>query len=656
MSLETARPKDAAGTATARPRDATAALLLRAVLPLLAALLAAPAARAADAAGPAAAPVQVDRVPSLLHGTRPAYPPEYADHQVQGEIMVDFVVAPDGTVQRAKAIHAADPRLAQYAVAAVSSWVFSPGMKNGRAVYTHMRVPVVFQARPASAAAQADPAKLALGALLDKGAAALAARDVQGAADAYNAAIRAAPDAAAGYLGRARAYAALGRTDEALDDFQQAADLDHANQAELDAFRKSLPDTQERRWAAQRYQTFAMVWRTVYETYFDPKFGGVDWLSVREKYRPLVSKAPDKAALLALLQGMLGELKRTHFAIVPREAAVFNPSERVRIGTAGAEVAFIEGGVVVTEVKPGGPAAAAGLRPGDRINALDGVSIDTTLATLAKSGLGAGRSSLYVTGFVESRLSGAVGKAVRLEVVAPVKDAKPRGVSVTCVANDAPWSEPIGYFPSTPIRCEARRGADGIGVIQFNIFVPPVMRQIKAFLRQVGPGDGLVIDLRGNGGGISVMAAGISGRLCRDEFVIGSMHQRTGVTELDVYPQSTVFDGPVAILIDGRSASTSEILAAGLKDHHRARVFGERSAGAALPSLFKGLPTGDLFQFAVADITTPAGTLLEGNGIEPDEVVLRTRADLAAGRDPVLDAARAWIERERRAPAGRKGA
>jgi carboxyl-terminal processing protease len=390
-----------------------------------------------------------------------------------------------------------------------------------------------------------------------------------------------------------------------------------------------------------------VVWRTVYETYYDPKFGGVDWLAVREKYRVRLARVSDNDQLLRLLQEMLGELRRTHFSIVPRKAAVFNPSERVRIGTAGAEVAFVGGGVAVTDVKPGSTGAAAGIRPGDLVTRVNGIELGTTLAELAKAGLSESRGRMYVTQFVESRLGAAVGTKVTLDLTAADAGAAPRKVTVACGANDGQWSEPIGYFPSMPIRCDARRGADGVAYLRFNIFVPPVMRQIRALLRQLKPGDGLIVDLRGNGGGISTMASGICGWLCRDEFVLGAMHQRQGLAELEVYPQTGIFDGPVAILIDGRSASTSEILAAGLKERHRARLFGETSAGAALPSVFKSLPTGDLFQFAVADVTTPSGALLEGNGVAPDEVVLRTRADLEAARDPVLDAARKWIGAQR---------
>lgn len=115
-------------------------------------------------------------------------------------------------------------------------------------------------------------------------------------------------------------------------------------------------------------------------------------------------------------------------------------------------------------------------------------------------------------------------------------------------------------------------------------------------------------------------------------------------------PQPRAFLGPVAILIDSDSVSTSEIMAAGLQEAGRARIFGEPSPGAALPSVFKALPTGDLFQYAIADLQTPRGILIEGHGVIPDQIVARTRTDLAAGRDPVLSAARRWLEAQRHNP------
>jgi len=198
-----------------------------------------------------------------------------------------------------------------------------------------------------------------------------------------------------------------------------------------------------------------------------------------------------------------------------------------------------------------------------------------------------------------------------------------------------------------PVECTVRNFETGISYLHFNIFARPAMKDIRKLLLSLPADGGLVIDLRGNVGGIGVMASGISGWLSDRQFLLGTMHLRQGHIGFSVAPQAGAFLGPVAVLVDSGSASTSEIMAAGLQEAGRVRVFGESSPGAALPSLFKALPTGDLFQYAVADMQTPGGVLIEGRGVAPDEPVIRTIADLAAGRDPVVDAAKTWLETKR---------
>ena len=108
------------------------------------------------------------------------------------------------------------------------------------------------------------------------------------------------------------------------------------------------------------------------------------------------------------------------------------------------------------------------------------------------------------------------------------------------------------------------------------------------------------------------------------------------------------YAGPLAILIDITSASTSEVFAGGLQVIGRARVFGQRSMGAVLPSLMDELPNGDVLQHAFADfIISQTGVRLEGRGVVPDEEIRVTRRDLLDGRDPTLEAAVEWIVRQR---------
>ncbi len=103
------------------------------------------------------------------------------------------------------------------------------------------------------------------------------------------------------------------------------------------------------------------------------------------------------------------------------------------------------------------------------------------------------------------------------------------------------------------------------------------------------------------------------------------------------------FAGPLAILIDGMSVSTSEIFAGGMQAIGRARVFGETSAGQALPAGTYQLPDGDVLMHVIADFRAPGGTRIEGRGVIPDVPVVPDRQRLLSGLDPVLDAAVQWI-------------
>ncbi|HEU0184324.1 MAG TPA: S41 family peptidase, partial [Blastocatellia bacterium] len=204
-------------------------------------------------------------------------------------------------------------------------------------------------------------------------------------------------------------------------------------------------------------------------------------------------------------------------------------------------------------------------------------------------------------------------------------------------------SPKFGYFPPQYTEFETKRIANGltgyIGYIRFNIFTAPVIEKLKTAISGFNDAGGIIFDLRGNPGGLGGIAMTIAGRICDSPGTLGVMKMRSGELKFAFFPQENRYAGPVAVLIDGMSASTSEIFSGGIQELGRAVIVGERSAGAALPSYFQKLPTGALFQFAIADFKTPNGVMIEGRGVIPDIEAPYNRASLLAGHDAQLEAA-----------------
>ena len=143
------------------------------------------------------------------------------------------------------------------------------------------------------------------------------------------------------------------------------------------------------------------------------------------------------------------------------------------------------------------------------------------------------------------------------------------------------------------------------------------------------------------------MSFGIGGWLVTEpDLKLGTMIARTGSLHFRLNPAPTRYEKPVAVMVDELSMSTSEILAGGLKDIARARIFGTRTPGAALPSMIVMLPNGDRFQFVFANYISAGGKPLEGEGVRPDVETPLTRAALIEGRDPAVEAAVRWIRSE----------
>lgn len=156
----------------------------------------------------------------------------------------------------------------------------------------------------------------------------------------------------------------------------------------------------------------------------------------------------------------------------------------------------------------------------------------------------------------------------------------------------------------------------------------------------------LIIDIRGNPGGMHEIGEAIASKLVSEKTLFSVFRYRDSTQEVSVSPDPPVFDGPVAILIDVMNGSAAERFPACMQSIGRAKIIGERSPGSVGPSNVKRLPNGASFIYLIAQSLTPDGTVLEGHGVIPDITVPLDRTALLQGRDTKIERAIAYIKSE----------
>lgn len=398
-------------------------------------------------------------------------------------------------------------------------------------------------------------------------------------------------------------------------------------------------DTTKPDAAELRRLTFDKVWTTINEKHFDPTFGGVNWLKVRETYEPKAIAAKTDQELYSILRQMLGELKLSHFGIFPPDTEM--RAGQSASGFTGVELKMLDGKPVISQIQKGSTAEQSGLKTGFLIEKIDGKTVSELLAplddSLSKRNLPEAQRKLYREMTLRSIVDGQAATKANIEILDGKNQVQVFGVPR--VERKSEMSPAMGNFPPQEVIFEAKRLADNVGYIRFNIWVVPQMLKIREAIRSMKDTSGIVIDVRGNPGGVGGMATGIAGLLVKEQTSLGSMKSRDNETKFIVYPQAEAYQGKVFVLTDYGSASTSEIFAAGLQEIGRAKVIGETSAGAVLPSVFEKLPTGATFQYVISDYKSPKNILLESRGAIPDTEVKLTRESLLEGRDLQLEEA-----------------
>ncbi len=331
-----------------------------------------------------------------------------------------------------------------------------------------------------------------------------------------------------------------------------------------------------------------------------------------------VERVDDHELMESAVRGMVS-------ALDPHSAFLDNDEyDEIRISTTGAysgvgiEVA-LEGDVVrVVATIEGTPAERAGIRAGDVIISIDGVPVET-------EGLGD----------AINRMRGKVGTAVRVavkrvEVSEPIDFVLERSnVQVHSVKHEL--LEPgYGYVRITHF--SETTGAD-------------LTRAIEA-LRGASPEgiNGLVLDLRNNPGGVLEAAVSVSDAFLDDGVIVSaSGRAKDARFEMDATPGDLIDGAELIVLVNGGSASASEIVAGALKDHGRALLMGRTTYGKGSVQTVMPLSDGRAIKLTTSRYYTPSGASIHEKGITPD-VIMERAADTAD--EPPVAADASLVDRD----------
>jgi carboxyl-terminal processing protease len=401
-------------------------------------------------------------------------------------------------------------------------------------------------------------------------------------------------------------------------------------------------------------ETFDAVWKIVKDSHFDPAFDVAKWEQLGADLRPKAVEARTAGEFRAVLADMLGRLGLSHFAVIP--STPDNPGDPVSLSAQpGFDVRLIDRQLVVSSVDPDGGAAAAGVHAGWIVKSIGGTDVATLLAGIPEA-TPARLAQLQAWRLTVPRLRGSS------DTTAEIGFVDGAGANVTkSIERRHEQGQPVtvGSLPTMFVRVSSSlkpTPAGGrAGVIGFNVWMTAVNPEFENAMDRFRSADGIVIDLRGNPGGLAAMIMGIAGHFVSEPVTLGVMKTRQSELRFPANPRLVnaagdrvePYKGPVAILVDGMTGSASECFSGGLQSLGRARVFGQTSMGQALPALFDRLPNGDVLIHAWGDFVTGTGVRIEGRGVVPDEPVALTRAALLAGHDATLDGALAWIDRVR---------
>ena len=381
-----------------------------------------------------------------------------------------------------------------------------------------------------------------------------------------------------------------------------------------------------------RLAVFDDVWETIQERYYDPAFRGIDWQAKRATFRPVAARAANTQEFYDVLRQMIASLKDAH-------TRVYSPDEKFdwwspRFVTVGLTVREVQGAPTIIHIDPNSAAAKTDIQQGDVIVSIDNLPVSEFIAhRLRLAGLENDSDHRFRT--VATLFDGTAGTTVK--VVWTTRNGKQKSAVLQRY-----WSQrQLGFN-------NQRKGK--IAILRIDAFTQSVALDFSKVLPQVLEGaEGIILDLRSNGGGDAEAMADVASLFLDDGTNLGKFADRSGASfELQTFskrlwriPGLLPTKLPLVVLTSENTSSAAEILAAALQTKRRARVIGTETCGCVLAIRNRhALPDGGVLDVSEFDYRTAGGVRLEGVGVKPDKVTHLTRSDIYTRHDRALDLAK----------------
>lgn len=352
------------------------------------------------------------------------------------------------------------------------------------------------------------------------------------------------------------------------------------------------------------------VWQLINRNFVDATFNQTDWEAVRTEY--LERNYTDQEEAYVAIREMLETLEDPYTRFMdPEEFRSMQIDTSGELTGVGIQISQDEESKEIVVVSPieDTPAFDAGIRSQDVILAIDGESTDGMELNDAVS-----------------LIRGAVGSSVTLTIRRGEQELE---VPIT-----------RARIEIHPVRYNVQAGPEGqvgyIRLTQFSANAATEMGEAIEDLESQGV-TGYILDLRSNPGGLLYSSIDIARMWVEDGTIVSTVN-RQGVVDEETADSRALTDKPLVVLVDGGSASASEILSGALKDNERALLVGTRTFGKGLVQSVRSLGDGSGVAITVAKYLTPSGTDINKHGIDPDILVELTedqQEQLSANREAI---------------------